>query len=207
MPAKARPKHRAKHRATSVARSHHRAAHNRHHKRRHNEPRVVVISPRHNKHRGHRAHRKNPHFFGQQATPAKMAEYIAGGLIGVTVNRAVLPMLPAAVTGNNLFAVIAAVGIAFAEWWAGSFVSKDFGSAVGFGALMNAGSQALNTFLPSIGSMTSAPGLSGRGFGDLVPSQPGLPFWPSSAFPGAAAAHSPYMGGTSAYPRAYGTAA
>jgi len=161
--------------------------------------------PRSNKKRANRGkRRRNPAFFGTAATPMKMAEYIAGGLIGVTVNRALLPMLPASVTSNNMFATAAAIALALVEWWAGNFVSKDFGSAVGFGALMNAGSQALNAFIPSVGSMV---GLSGyRGVGDLVPSQPGLPFWPSSQLmgPGGPGGGGGYQGMSSAYPLAYG---
>jgi hypothetical protein len=171
---------------------------NSHHRRRRNPgTRVIVMGPR--KNRAHRSRRRrNPAFFGTAATPMKMMEYIAGGLIGVTINRAVIPMLPASVTSNNLFATAAAIALALVEWWAGGFISKDFGSAVGFGALMNAGSQALNAFIPSVGS---AVGLSG--FGDLVPSQPGLPFWPSSALMGPGG-NPQFQGMSMAYPVAYG---
>jgi len=130
----------------------------------------------------------------------KMGQYIAGGLIGVTINRAVLPLLPSNITSNNIFATIAAFVLAVAEWWAFSFVSPDFGSAVGFGGLMNEGSTLLNNFVPTVGSTIS---LSGRGTGDLVPSQPGLPFWASAAQMGPGGAQA-YMGGHSAYPNAYG---
>ena len=202
MPAKARRKSATRRRATTVARRTN--SHRKAHRRRSNPTKIVMISPRRNKGRSHRPKsRRNPHFFGQMASPMKLAEYIAGGLIGVTINRALIPMLPASITSNSIFAVGAAVVIALAEWWAFSFVSKDFGSAVGFGGLMNAGSTALNTFLPQVGSPT-VPGL-GR-LGDLVPSQPGLPFWPSSQNMGPGGSQQ-YLGGTSAYPRAYGMAA
>lgn len=203
MPAKQRPRKKGHtaHRATSNARRRTRA--NTHHRRRSNPTRVIVM-PRSNKKHAHRnKKRSNPAFFGTQATPMKLAQYIAGGLIGVTVNRALLPMLPASVTSNNMFATAAAIGLALIEWWAGNFVSKDFGSAVGFGALMNAGSQALNAFIPSVGSMVGLQGY--RGVGDLVPSQPGLPFWPSSQLmgPGGSGGGN-YQGMSSAYPLAYG---
>lgn len=137
---------------------------------------LVVITPAQNHKK--RPKKRNPEFFGTHASGPQIAEYVAGGLIGVTVNRLVLPILPASITGNNLAATAAAVAIALAEWWAGSFVNKSFGAAVGFGALMNAGSQALNTFVPSIGAKVS---LSGRrGHGDFVPGSFAVPQNPIS---------------------------
>ncbi len=130
---------------------------------RRNAQRIVVITPKRN---GRRRSSRNPTFFGQSVNAMKMAEYIAGGLIGVAVNKAVLPMLPAALTSNNFAATATAVALAAAEWFLASLVSKDFGSAVGFGALMAAGSVVLNTFIPQVGSTI---GLSGRGWGDFVP--------------------------------------
>lgn len=199
--------HKKRRRATSNARRRStRKTTSNHRRRRTRNPsqRVVVMGPRANRRRRntHRPRRKgtrNPQFFGAHVTPMKMTEYIAGGLIGLVINKALLPMLPASITGNNLFAVGAAIVLAVAEWWAFSFVGKDFGSAVGFGALMNAGAQAVTTFIPSVGSSV---GLSGRrGFGDLVSSQPGLPFWPSSML---MAGQANYTGMSAAYPVAYG---
>ena len=208
MPAKARPRkkgHRSAHRRATVnsRRRRHTAVSN--HRRRRNPSTRVIVMPRSNrKRRSNRPKgkaRRNPAFFGAAVTPMKMAQYIAGGLIGVTINRAVIPMLPATITSNNFFATAAAFAIALAEWWAFGFVSKDFGSAVGFGALMNAGSQALNAFIPSVGAKV---GLSGyRGVGDLVTSQPGLPFWPSASLM-AGGSGGNYTGMASAYPVAYG---
>ena len=160
--AKAKRKKKYVHRATSNARKRSRARKNPYavgHRKR-SRPRKAPVS--HARRKG----KRNPSFFGSAATPMKMAEYIAGGLIGVTINRAVLPMLPTSVTSNTFFSTIAAFGLALVEWWAASMISKDFGSAVGFGALMNAGSTALNTFIPQVGS---AVGLSGRrGVADFV---------------------------------------
>jgi hypothetical protein len=104
--------------------------------------------------------------FGANVPVTKLAEYVAGGLIGVAINKAILPMLPATLTSNNFAATATAVALAIAEWYAGSVLDKDFGAAVGFGALMHAGGVALNAFLPSVGSYT---GLSGRGMADFVP--------------------------------------
>lgn len=145
--------------------------------------------------------RHNPVFFGTHQTPFKMAELIAGGLIGVTVNRLVMPMLPSSVTSNNFFSTIAAFAVALGEWWAASMVSKDFGAAVGFGALMEAGSTALNTFLPQVGSVV---GLSGyRGLRDFVPAQFSIPPQPA----GIGLNNNPITGVSGAYPMAYGRAA
>lgn len=168
MAKKARPKKRGAfrqaHRATANAR---RA------KRKNPQTRVIVVGGKQNR-RGKvmnfRPRKKNPTFFGSNVNAMQIAEYIAGGLIGVTINRAILPMLPAAVTQNNLAATAAAFAIAAAEWWVFSFVSKEFGAAVGFGGFMSAGSQALNTFIPSVGAVVGLSGLRGRrGVADFVP--------------------------------------
>lgn len=165
--------------------------------RRKNAQRIVVITPKRSNGRRRRSH--NPTFFGQSINAMKMAEYIAGGLIGVAVNKAVLPMLPASLTSNNFAATATAVALAAAEWFLASMVSKDFGSAVGFGALMAAGSLVLNTFIPSVGSQI---GLSGRGFGDFVPGRFVVPQNPVlDAQSGLSSAGGVMQG---AYPVAYG---
>lgn len=195
-----------KHNKRRTSHAHRSVAHNkprrnyghRRHNRRNPTRRMMVVHPRHN--RRHR-NRRNPHFFGAQVSFGKLAEYIAGGLIGVTVNKAVLPMLPATVTSSNIFSSVAAVAIAIAEWWVGGFIDKDFGAAVGFGGLMNAGSQILNAFVPSVGTVVS---LSGRrGTGDFVPGLFAVPQNPvSDANTGLA-----MRGGVShAYPSAYAAA-
>jgi hypothetical protein len=124
----------------------------------------------------HRRRSHNPQFFGSHVTPVKMVEYVAAGLVGVTFNRAIVAALPASITGNNIFATLAAAGIALAQWWVGSMASKDLGSAFGFGGLMNAANTALNTFIPSVGSVVS---LSGRGTGDFVPATFTIPPQPA----------------------------
>jgi hypothetical protein len=162
---------------------------------------VVFISPKQNK--GGVTHRKksrNPTFFGSNATPIQMGQYVLGGLIGVTVNRVVLPMLPAALTSSNTFATLSAFGLAALEWWAASFISKDFGAAVGFGALMNAATQGLNAFVPSVGTTI---GLSGRGTGEFVPAKFAVPQNPISDAGVAGVGASM----RSAYPAAYALAA
>jgi len=125
----------------------------------------------------HKHHKKsrNPQFFGSHVTPVRVGEYVLAGLVGVAVNRAILAVLPATITSNNLYATLAAGAIAIGQWWLGSMLSKDLGSAFGFGGLMNASSQALNAFIPSVGSQLS---LSGR-IGDFVPAQYTIPPQPA----------------------------
>jgi hypothetical protein len=129
--------------------------------------------------------KRNPQFFGTHTTPVRVAEYVIAGLVGVTVNRAILAALPASITSNNLYATGAALAIGVAQWWGGSMLSKDLGSAFGFGGLMNAVSQGLNAFIPSVGSVVS---LSGRGQGDFVPATYTIPPQPAG------------IGGLSSYP-------
>jgi hypothetical protein len=167
--------------------------------KRRNSPRVVVIHPRSNR----RRNRRNPYMFGSNVPITKLAEYIAGGLIGVAINKAILPMLPATLTSNNFAATATSIVIAIAEWWGASFLDKDFGAAVGFGALMNAAAQGLNAFIPSVGSYVS--GLSGRGISDFVPGRFAVPQNPVLDANGGLT-----MGGAGqqvAYPAAYRVAA
>lgn len=124
----------------------------------------------------HRRRKHNPQFFGGHVTPVRVGEYVIAGLIGVTVNRAIIAALPSSITSSNLYATGAAIAIAIGQWWVGSMVSKDLGSAFGFGGLMNATSQALNAFIPSVGSVVS---LSGRGTGDFVPATFTIPPQPA----------------------------
>jgi hypothetical protein len=129
----------------------------------------------HRRRNGRRRRSSNPSFFGASVTPVKMAEYVTAGLVGNAVNRAIVAALPASVTSNNVFATGAALAIAVAQWWLGAMASKDLGSAFGFGALMNATSTALNTFIPSVGSYLSGVGR----IGDFVPATIILPPQPA----------------------------
>lgn len=194
MAVKAKKRKKTVFRATSKARSSNRKRN----RAKNHRSRTVIVMPKSNV--GRRKGKRNPAFFGSNASPMKLAEYVAGGLIGVTINRVAQTMLPASVTGNNFFSTLAAFGIALAEWWAASMISKDFGSAVGFGALMNAGSTALNTFIPQVGS---AVGLSGRrGVSDFVGARWTIPDTSVNMLTG-----NPTTGVSGAYPLAYGRAA
>lgn len=190
---KSRNTRRAAVRRSAAPRSNHR----RRTKKRNPGTRIIVMRSKKN---GRRRSKRNPVFFGSQTNMSKMAEYVAGGLIGVAVNKAVLPMLPAMMTGSNIMATASAVGLALAEWWVAGMISKDFGAAVGFGGLMNAGSQALNAFVPQVGSYVSLSGY--RGMGDFVPARFAVPQNPVLD----AATGLPTSGALmqSAYPPAYG---
>lgn len=101
-----------------------------------------------------------------------MGTAVVGGLVGVTVTKTVPGMLAGAMptlVGNPLMNIVVSAATA---WGAGELASKfvgpEFGKYVFFGGLMQAGSLALNMFLPSIGSVV---GLSGmRGVRGLTPS-------------------------------------
>lgn len=187
---------------------HHAHGHRTHNPRRHNRKRnahptrIVMIRPNRRRNARYRRHH-NPFFFGANVNPTKLAQYIAGGLIGMAVNKAILPMLPAALTSNNFAASASAIVLAIAEWWLGSLVDKDFGSAVGFGALMHAGGQILNTWVPTVGAYT---GISGLGrMGDFVPGRFPVPQNPISDANGGMIGGG--FGMAVAYPSAYRVAA
>jgi hypothetical protein len=161
--------------------------------------RVVVISPRKN----HRRKSRNPTFMGSNVSVTRMMELVAAGLIGVAINQAVQPMLPASITGTAIGASVAAIVVAALEWWAGSLIDKDLGAAAGFGGLMFAGSTILNQFIPSVGGFVS---LSGRrGAGDFVPGRFAVPQNPiTDAMSGMQSSGGLGQG---AYPMAYGRVA
>jgi hypothetical protein len=86
-------------------------------------------------------------------------------------------------------------------WWVGSFINPEFGAAAGLGGIAEAGSIALNAFLPSIGSTLA---LSGRGQGDFVPARYAVPQNPIlDAATGLPKRQAMVV---SAYPKAYGAA-
>ena len=169
---------------------------------------IIVVGKRNGRGRknggvvGHRRRRPNPTFFGASVTPMQMGQYVLGGLVGVTINRVVLPLMPAAVTGSNLAATLTAFAIAGVEWWAASMIDKGFGAAVGFGALMNAATYGLNSFVPSIGGQIGLQGLR-RGTGDFVPGRFAVPQNPILD----AGVSGNGMAARSAYPAAYALAA
>ena len=95
--------------------THHSVAHRSAAKRKSNTTRIIMMAPK----KGNSKKRRrsgNPMFFGANVTPMQMGQYVLGGLIGVTINRVVLPMLPAALTASNAFATLSAFGLALIEW-------------------------------------------------------------------------------------------
>ncbi len=146
--------------------------------------------------------RRNPgrmSMFGQPLKIQKVLEVGFGVAVGVGVNKAVLPMLPANFTSSNAMATAAAFAIAVAEWWAASFISPDFGAAVGLGGIAHAVSQGLNAFLPSVGAWTGMSGVR-RGTGDFVSARLNEPYNPLLN-PGVTLAPGPQLMSSGAYRR------
>jgi len=143
-----------------------------------NATRIVVMAPRR---RGsvrrrsnpkrrrvsyRRAARRNPSVFGSRLGSGQTLSMIAGGLVGVTAAKVIPTMLPPSLTTSPIVRLLVTGASAWAASLAASKVfSGPFADAVFFGGLMQTGSIALNTFVPSIGSRV---GLNG-GMGDLVP--------------------------------------
>ena len=101
--------------------------------------------------------------FGRQVGLGEMAKQVLGGLVGVTVTKAVPGMLPSSFTGSPITLTASSIATALIAGFITRKVAPDLASAVMFGGLMQAGSVALNAFLPSVGSTI---GLSG--LGDLI---------------------------------------
>lgn len=96
-----------------------------------------------------------------------MTEAVLGGLVGVTAAKMIPAALPVQFTGSATMRVLSSVASAFGAGWVAGKVSPRFGDAVLFGGLMQAGSLALNTFMPSIGSQIGLSGVRG-GLGELM---------------------------------------
>lgn len=153
-------------------------AHRRHHRRRSNPVKVVYryrSKKRHNA-RGHRRRRRsNPIGFGRGHGIAATGKAIIFGLAGVTATKAVANMgFIAQFTASPLMRVVVSTAVA---WGGGILVGKwdrEAGDAFMFGGLMQAGSVALNAFLPSVGNVIGLSGLRA-----LTPSNDiGLPYNP-----------------------------
>ncbi len=98
-----------------------------------------------------------------------MGKMVIGGLAGVTICKAVPNMLPASLTSSPIMRTATSVAIAVASGYlAKKFIGDSTVSdAIMFGGLMQAGSVALNSFLPSVGATIGLQGLGG-GMGDLI---------------------------------------
>lgn len=129
-----------------------------------NAPRVIIMGSHRNPKTKTRTRKvevvkykvrgKNPALFGAPTKPADIAVMIAGGLLGVTATKVGVTYLPSSYITSNFAKVIASIAVAFAA----GFIAKkavpsgNFGDAVLFGGLMQAGSVTLNAFVPSIGA-------------------------------------------------------
>lgn len=106
--------------------------------------------------------RRNPINFGSGHGAVSTAKAVAAGLVGVTITKTIVGMLPASVTSSPIMRVIASGA---AAWGAGFLATKmmgsDVGGAVMFGGFMQAGSMALNAFAPQIGGVIGLNGLRG----------------------------------------------
>lgn len=132
----------------------------RRHRRRSNPVRVVYRARRRNTHRRrHSVRRRNPIGYGHGAIAT--AKAVAAGLVGVTITKTVPGFLPASMTSSPIMRVGVSAVIA---WGAGLLATKMLGQEVGhavtFGGFMQAGSVALNAFLPSIGGVIGLQGLT-----------------------------------------------
>jgi hypothetical protein len=97
-------------------------------------------------------------------TGINLVTSIGGGLLGVTVAKAAPGLLPASMQ-SPIMRMFAAAGAGYAaKMLAHKMRQPALGDAMLFGALMQAGSTALNAWLPSIGGQIGLNGL-----GDLVP--------------------------------------
>jgi hypothetical protein len=144
-------------------------AHRVHHRRRRrsmraNPVRVVYRTRRRSRrHMNPRRRRRNPVSF---SSVKDTSIAVVAGLAGVTITKMV-PGLLGGLTGGS--PIMTAGVSALTAWGAGYLATKmlgpSIGHAVAFGGYMQAGSVALNAFLPSVGSVIGLSGLRG-----LVPS-------------------------------------
>lgn len=106
-----------------------------------------------------RRRRRNPVSF---SGAKDMAISVVAGLAGVTVTK-LAASAAASFTASSPIMNVVVSGVA--AWGAGELakmaLGKDIGHAVAFGGYMQAGSVALNTFLPSVGSVIGLSGLRG----------------------------------------------
>ena len=157
-------------RRSAVARRSHRP------RSRKNSTRIIVMGRKRNRARGRSRGKRNPMFFGRSVNVVEMSKLVVGGLVGVAVVKAALPYLPAQATSNNALRTVSSVVIAFASGWLASKINAEFGSAVLFGGLMQAGSVLLNAFVPQVSPYLALQG--GRGVGQFVPAKFAIPEMP-----------------------------
>jgi hypothetical protein len=117
-------------------------------------------------------HRSSSNPFATSITlgkPVKVATAGAGVLVGVALVKGIgnSSFVPATISGNNLFLTLFKFGLAGVVWWGLSMIDPEFGAAAGLGGIAEAGSNALNTWFPSIGQYSP--------LGDFVPGRFAVP--------------------------------
>ena len=125
------------------------------------DKRVVIVNPRRRK-------AKNPggaSLFGSSLTSKNGLMILGGGFTGLVIAKTLPTLLPSSSIGSSgTGQFVLALASAWAAAWAGrKFVSAQFGDGVLFGGMIQAGSIALNAFLPSVYSSL------GIGLGELMP--------------------------------------
>lgn len=147
-------------------------------RRRHNPVAVMPVrrrrrygrrsNRRSNRRMNYRRRRHNPQLFGKSGMK-DMLLMVGGGLVGVAATKYLPTLIPASMLtslGSSSLVSVAVTGAgAFVAGWLAGKISKEFGEAVLFGGLMQAGSALLNAFAPP--SVSGALALSG--VGDIVP--------------------------------------
>lgn len=127
---------------------------------------AAVANPRRRRRHTRRAsRRRNP--MVSAGGGSAMVKSVAGGLIGVTLTKMVSGMVSGFVPGSGA-PLMKAIVSAVSAWGVGKIISgvdPNFGAAAAFGGYMQAGSDALNAFAPSLGSQFGL-----RGLGAFVPS-------------------------------------
>jgi hypothetical protein len=134
------------------------------------EKRRNNVAKKHKKASGHhKASRKNkrPRSGNPFATsislqrPVGIGKAAVGVLAGVALVKGISSVLPVSISGNSLYMTLAEFAIAGGVWWGLSFIDPEFGASAGLGGIAKAGSDALDTWFPSIGQYSP--------LGDFVP--------------------------------------
>lgn len=190
---------------------HHRAAPvRRRRRRRTNARKVYVVNPRrrrssrrrrvvHNRRtrRMNSRRRRNPALFGR-SNPKDLVKLVGGGLAGVWATKIaasyISPMVSSFGSVGGFMPVLVSGVSAWLLGFAVGKIDKEIGEAVMFGGFMQAGSIALNSFIPSIGGQISLGDLVNGNF--VVPQNPIMAGNPMSM-------SAPAARGMSAYGPAY----
>lgn len=191
---------------------HHRAAPvRRRRRRRTNARKVYVVNPRrrrrntrrrrvvHNRRtrRMNSRRRRNPALFGR-SNPKDLVKLVGGGLAGVWATKIAASYLSPMVSSFGSVGGFMPVLVSGVSAWLLGFavgkIDKEIGEAVMFGGFMQAGSIALNSFIPSIGGQISLGDLVNGNF--VVPQNPIMAGNPMSM-------SAPAARGMSAYGPAY----